>query len=61
MKNNAIYFKCHAEKALSDFIASFPVILVTGPRQIGTGGLICTATTLGILGKERYSIPVSFL
>ena len=29
--------------------------------KIGTGGLICADTALGILDKDRYSIPAAFI
>jgi predicted AAA+ superfamily ATPase len=35
MADNAFFVKRHAEKALSELTLSFPVIFITGPRQIG--------------------------
>jgi hypothetical protein len=43
MDNDTIFVKRHAEKALSDLTLSFPVILVTGPRQIGKSTLLQNA------------------
>jgi predicted AAA+ superfamily ATPase len=42
-------------------IAAFNVLNSIKSIKIGTGGLICTDTNLGILDKERYIIPVSFI
>ena len=44
MENDTILIKRHAEKALSDLTHSFPVILVTGPRQTGKSTLLQNAS-----------------
>ena len=45
----------------ADDAAAFKVLKAVKGLKIGSGGLICTCDTLGILDKERYSIPVSWL
>ena len=40
MEENTAIIKRHAEKALSELILSFPIILVTGPRQVGKSTLL---------------------
>ena len=40
MTDDITLIKRHAEKALSELTLSFPVILVTGPRQIGKSTLL---------------------
>ena len=41
--------------------AAFRVLNAVKGFKIGSGGLICSADSLGILDKDRYIIPVSFL
>ena len=40
MAETTPFFNRHAEKALSELVLSFPVVLVTGPRQIGKSTLL---------------------
>ena len=47
MADNEFHFWRHAEKALYELILSFPVILVTGPRQIGKTTLLQNAKKMG--------------
>jgi predicted AAA+ superfamily ATPase len=47
MANRAIFIERHAEKALAELTLSFPVILVTGPRQIGKSTLLQSARKTG--------------
>jgi len=47
MADNTIFIARHAEKAISELTLSFPVILVTGPRQIGKSTLLQTAKKTG--------------
>ena len=47
MADNDIFIRRHAENALSELVLSFPVILVTGPRQIGKSTLLQTAKKTG--------------
>ena len=41
--------------------ASFRVLSAVKGLSVGSGGIICTSDSLGILDKDRYIIPVSFL
>ncbi|MCL2706520.1 MAG: ATP-binding protein [Spirochaetaceae bacterium] len=43
MKENRIFIKRHAENALSELVNSFPIILITGLRQIGKTTLLQNA------------------
>jgi len=45
----------------TDDVAVFKVLKSVKKHKIGTGGLVCMSATLGILDKDRYSIPASFL
>ena len=45
----------------TDDVAVFKVLNSVKNLNIGTGGLVCTSTALGILDKNRYSIPAAFL
>ena len=47
MADNTNFIARHAEKALSELMLSFPVILVTGPRQIGKSTLLQNAKKTG--------------
>jgi len=44
-----------------DDVAVFRVLNSIKNLKIGTGGLICSCTELGILDKDRYSIPAAFI
>jgi len=44
-----------------DDVAVFRVLNSIKNLKIGTGGLICACTGLGILDKDRYSIPAAFI
>ena len=47
MADNELHFRRHAEKALYELTLSFPVILVTGPRQIGKTTLLQNSEKTG--------------
>ena len=47
MTDDTVFVKRHAQKAVSELILSFPVILVTGPRQIGKSTLLQNAPQTG--------------
>ncbi|MCL2601272.1 MAG: ATP-binding protein [Treponema sp.] len=44
-----------------DDVSAFKVLKAVKNLKIGTGGVVCTCTGLGILDKDRYSIPAVFL
>ena len=48
MADNAI-IKRHSEKALAELVLSFPIVLVTGPRQVGKSTLLQNAPKIGKL------------
>ena len=54
MKNSTGFIERHAEKALSGLIRSFPVILVTGPRQIGKSTLLQNTSRTGKLPYTSF-------
>ena len=63
MENGALYpleIKMTATPKRED-TAVFKVLKSVRNLKIGTGGLICTDTSLGILDKDRYSIPAAFI
>jgi predicted AAA+ superfamily ATPase len=63
MENGAIYpleIKMTATPKTED-VTVFKVLKTVKNFKIGTGGLICTDSALGILDKNRYSIPVAFI
>jgi len=45
----------------SQDIASFKVLRAVRNMRIGTGGMICAVNSLGILAKDCYAIPVTFI
>ena len=45
----------------TDDVAVFKVLSAVKNLNIGTGGLVCMDTSLGILDKNRFSIPAAFL
>ncbi|MCL2381062.1 MAG: ATP-binding protein [Treponema sp.] len=45
----------------TDDVAVFKVLKSIRNLNVGTGGLVCMDTSLGILDKDRYSIPAAFL
>ena len=47
MEKNTDFIKRHAEKAVSELILSFPIILVTGSRQVGKSTLLQNAPKTG--------------
>lgn len=51
MSENSDFIERHAGKALAELTLSFPVILVTGPRQIGKTTLLQNTLKTG---KMRY-------
>jgi len=63
LENGTLYpleIKMTATPKVSD-AAAFKVLNAVKGCKIGSGGLICTSESLGILDKDRYIIPVSFL
>jgi predicted AAA+ superfamily ATPase len=63
MENGAIHpleIKMTATPKRED-IAAFKVLKAVRSLKIGTGGLICADTALGILDKECYSIPAAYI
>jgi predicted AAA+ superfamily ATPase len=63
MENGALYpleIKMTATPRTQD-VAVFKVLKAVKNLKIGTGGLICTDTALGILDKDRYSIPAAYI
>ena len=63
MENGALYpleIKTTATPKTED-VAVFKVLKSVKKLKTGTGGLICTDTSLGILDKDRYSIPAAFI
>ena len=63
MENGTLYpleIKMTATPKKED-AAVFKVLKSVKNFKVGTGGLICTDTALGILDKDRYSIPAAFL
>ncbi|MDR0443904.1 MAG: ATP-binding protein [Treponema sp.] len=63
MENGTLYpleIKMTATPKESD-AAAFKVLKAVKGLNIGSGGLICTTDSLGIIGKDRYSIPAFWL
>jgi predicted AAA+ superfamily ATPase len=63
MENGVLYpleIKMTATPKIND-IAAFRTLKAVKGLKIGSGGVICTAESLGILAKDQYSIPVSYL
>jgi len=63
MENGALHpleIKMTATPKRED-IAAFKVLKAVRSLKIGTGGLICADTALGILDKDCYIIPAAFI
>jgi hypothetical protein len=63
MENGTLYpleIKKTATPRTED-VAAFKVLSAVKGVNIDTGGLICMDNSLGILEKNRYSIPVAFI
>jgi len=63
MENGALHpleIKMTATPKRED-VAVHKVLKTVKNLKIGTGGLICTDTALGILDKDRYSIPAAYI
>lgn len=63
MENGTLYpleIKATATPKKED-ASVFKVLKTVKGLKIGSGGLICTDTVLGILDKDRYSIPAAVL
>ncbi|MDR0315682.1 MAG: ATP-binding protein [Treponema sp.] len=57
MADNVVFIGRHAEKALSELILSFPVILVTGPRQTGKSTLLQKAKKTEKISYVTFDDP----
>ena len=63
MENGALHpleIKMTATPKRED-VAAFKVLKAVRSLKIGTGGLICADTALGILDKDCYIIPAAFI
>ena len=45
----------------AEYAAAFKVLKAVRNLKIGSGGLVCTGDSLGIIDKDRYIIPAYYL